>query len=125
MTTGQGEAHPGGEHGSGYDPYRAAVDALADPLNDPLPGQQQPQQAQQPTQPRPQQQPRPEAPQPPPQAQPGPGPVAADALYGAAADQEPAWYAEQEYTGQEPAWYAPPGPNAYEAYEQPYAEPQH
>ncbi|WP_281278746.1 class E sortase [Streptomyces diacarni] len=53
MTTGHGEGargagsaegtqDAGGGHGASYDPYRAAIDALADPLNDPLPAPRPP-----------------------------------------------------------------------------------
>ncbi|WP_326689208.1 MULTISPECIES: class E sortase [unclassified Streptomyces] len=35
-------AEPGSGHDQDYDPYRAAVDALYDPLTDPLPGQRAP-----------------------------------------------------------------------------------
>ncbi|MGP3991367.1 class E sortase [Streptomyces sp. 3N207] len=102
MTTGHGDGTGAGGYGSDseYDPYRAAVDALADPLNDPLPGQQ------------PQQQP------PQPEVTPQPGPVAADALYGAEADQEPAWYA----AAPREAYDEPYQP--YEAYVEPVQQAQ-
>ncbi|MGP3978654.1 class E sortase [Streptomyces sp. 8N114] len=102
MTTGHGDGTGAGGYGSDseYDPYRAAVDALADPLNDPLPGQQ-PQQQQPPQ----------------PEVTPQPGPVAADARYGAEADQEPAWYAAAPHE----AYSEPYQP--YEAYAEP-VQPQ-
>ncbi|MGI5350017.1 class E sortase [Streptomyces sp. CA-250714] len=119
MTTGHGDgtggegtspATPEGGYGSEYDPYRAAVDALADPLNDPLPGQQPAQSQSQRQSPSPQQGVTPQPQQ--------PGPVPADALYGAEADVRPAWYA----TAPHEAYDKPYEP--YEAYAEP-VPPQH
>ncbi|MEU3191530.1 class E sortase [Streptomyces sp. NPDC006992] len=131
MTPGHrgGEEADGQRYGSGNDPeydrYRAAVDALADPLNDPLPGQRPPEpepprsQSEPPrSQPGPERsQPGPERhpharPEPPPsgpqgasgprarhgEAQWPPGPqTAAGSPYAADAGQEAAWYAGAPY----------------------------
>ncbi|MBE9498376.1 hypothetical protein IHE61_06075 [Streptomyces sp. GKU 257-1] len=132
--------HRGGEeadshrYGSGNDPeydrYRAAVDALADPLNDPLPGQRPPEP--EPSGSQPERHPHARPPEPPPSgsspssgtpgpsgprarhgaAQQPPGPqTAAGSPYAADAGQEAAWYAAapyEPYTG--PAQPQPPQP---------------
>ncbi|NSC22757.1 class E sortase [Streptomyces albus subsp. chlorinus] len=106
MTTGHGDGLPrhgaqGGDDAE-YDPYRAAVDALADPLTDPLPA------------PAPD---HPTAPPPPPAAGPAPavgpgsgsGPVTAPAGAGDVAGQRTGW--------------GRPGVPGQETYGQPYAAP--
>ncbi|MFE9340049.1 class E sortase [Streptomyces sp. NPDC007063] len=154
MTPGHrgGEEADGHRYGSGNDPeydrYRAAVDALADPLNDPLPGRRPPE----PEPPRAQSGPErhPHAqPEPPPSGSPGPsgprarheppqpppGPqTAAGSPYAADAGQEAAWYATapyEPYTGaaqpqfpQQPQSPQPPVGQMQSGRQAPTAEPE-
>ncbi|MDF4251759.1 class E sortase [Streptomyces sp. WMMB303] len=115
MTPGHrgGEEADGHRYGSGHDPeydrYRAAVDALADPLNDPLPGGRPPEPPR--AQPGPERHPHAQ-PEPPPSGSPGPsgpragheppqpppGPqTAAGGPYAADAGQEATWYSAAPY----------------------------